>query len=440
MRRAFRLLVVGTLVFVPAVVAVASANMSASPDPLNFPAQCTHSATTTKPLAVTNNGPDAATNVTVSVSPSAMASVFQLGGQTGTSELPAGGSMNVQVGYSPQHAGKNSATAVVTFTEPASGQAFANAPQPRPTPSQTSTPTPTPTPTTGTFEIPLSGGAIDRWIDVNPPGVNFGSIHTGKPGPNRTITIFDDGDSPLTITGMFLGGRQPADFSVGTLSSSVVSDGHPATVTLGFHPKAAGARAAKLIINSNSCSGSFSVQLGGIAVEQDITASPKSLDFGNVRIGTSPAHHVAIVNQGGAPLTVKAIQLLSDIPTTTDAASFTVAGVPKKLPTILKPGQSIDLKITFSAADLAPKKANIKVASNDPDTPVLTVPVTASAVPSPTPTVTESAVAAPPPSKPSGSGFHLHLGPYLPTALVALMVVAFFWLLIFTRRHRGIPE
>ena len=94
----------------------------------------------------------------------------------------------------------------------------------------------------------------------------------------------------------------------------------------------------------------------------------------------------------------------------------------------------------FSAADLVPKKANIKVASNDPDTPVLTVPVTASAVPSPTPTVTESAVAAPPPSKPSGSGFHLHLGPYLPTALVALMVVAFFWLLIFTRRHRGIPE
>ncbi|TMK51234.1 MAG: hypothetical protein E6G59_08980, partial [Actinobacteria bacterium] len=78
MRRAFRLLVVGTLVSVPAVVAVASANMSASPDPLNFPAQCTHSAATTKPLAVTNNGPDTATNVTVSVSPSAMASVFQL--------------------------------------------------------------------------------------------------------------------------------------------------------------------------------------------------------------------------------------------------------------------------------------------------------------------------------------------------------------------------
>ena len=139
-------------------------------------------------------------------------------------------------------------------------------------------------------------------------------------------------------------------------------------------------------------------------------------------------------------MTVKAIQLVSDIPTTTDAASFTLQGVPSKLPTVLKPGQSIDLKITFSAADLLPKKANIKVASNDPDTPTLTVPVTASPVPSPSPTVTESAVAAPPPSKPSGSGFHLHLGPYLPTALVALMVVAFFWLLIFTRRHRGIPE
>ena len=433
MRRVFRLLVVGTLVSVPAVVAVASANFSASPDPLNFASQCTHMAATTKPLVVTNNGPDDATNVSVSVSPSAMASVFQLGGQTGASDLPSGGSMNVQVGYSPEHVGTNSATAVVTFTEPG----------PTPTPTEThghGGPTPTPTPNTGTFGIPLSGGAIDRWIDVNPPGVNFGSIHTGKPGPNRTITIFDDGDSPLTIQNVFLGGRQPADFTVGTLSSSVVSDGHPATLALGFHPKAAGARAAKLFINSNSCSGTFTVQLGGIAIEQDITASPKTMDFANVRVGTTPSQHLAIVNQGGAPLTVKAIQMVSDNPTTTDAASFTMTGVPKKLPTILKPGQSIDLKITFSAADAVPKKADVKVASNDPDTPTLTVPVTASAVPSPTPTVTQSALAPPPPSKPSGSGFHLHLGPYVPTVLVALMVLAFFWLLIFTRRHRGIPE
>jgi hypothetical protein len=433
MRRALRLLVIGSLVFVPAVVAIASADLSASPSSVTFPQQCTHTGAATKPIVVTNNGPDDVTDVTVSVLPTPMASVFQLGGQTGTSQLPSGGQLQLQVGFVPQHVGANNATAVVTFTDPTV----------TPSPSETHhpglQPTPTPTPSTGTLQIPLSGSALDRWIDVNPPGVNFGSLHTGKTAPNQTITIFDDGDSPLTISSVFLGGRQPGDFTMGPLSSSVVTDGHPVTMTLGFKPKAAGARAAQLFINSNSCSGTFTVQMGGIAVEQDITAAPKAVDFANVQVGTTPApsQQVAIVNQGGAPLTVKAIQLLPDDPTTTDAAFFTLTGGPK-LPKVLKPGEPINLKIAFNPADTVPRKVNIKVASNDPDTPILTVPVTAVAVAKPTPTPSETA-AAPPPAK-TGGGFHLHLGAYVPVVIVAAIVAAFFWALIFTRRRRGIPE
>lgn len=443
MRRVLRLLVIGSLVIVPAAVAVASVSMSASPGSVTFGQQCTHTSAATKPLVVTNDGPDDASNVTVSVSPSSMASVFQLGGQTGASNLPSGGKMKVQVGFAPQHVGTSSANAVVTFTDPGDARTFGARAQAKPgappSPPPSPTPTPTATPTTRTLEIPLSGSAIDRWIDVNPPGVNFGTIHTGKVAPSRTITIFDDGDSPLTITGMFLGGRQPGDFTVGSLSSSVVTDGRPATVSLGFSPKAAGARAAKLFINSNSCSGTFAVQLGGIAVEQDIAPAPKSLDFSNVQIGTNPTQQVAIVNQGGAPLTVRSIQMVSDDPATDDVGSFTMTGVPKVLPMLLKPGQPINLKVGFSAVDTTSRKVDIKVTSNDPDTPILTVPVTATAVPKPTPSASESAAAAPP-TKPTGGGFHLRLGAYVPTVIVAAVVVGFFYALIFTRRRRGIPE
>ena len=441
MRRAFRLLVIGTLVCVPAVVAIASADMSASPDRVSFPQQCTHTSAASKPVVVTNNGPDDVTDVTVSVVPTTMASVFQLGGQTGTSHLASGGSMQMQVGFAPQHVGTNSATAVVTFTDPGGGgQAQAAAP---PKPSHTPTPSPTPTPTStgspGSFEIPLSGSAIDRWIDVNPPGVNFGSLHTGKTAPPKTITIFDDGDSPLTVTSVFLGGRQPGDFTVQSVPQTVITDGHPLTISLGFKPKDAGARAAKLFINSNSCSGTFTVQLGGIAVEQDITAAPKSVDFANIQVGASPApsQQVAIVNQGGAPLTVKSIKMSADDPTTKDATFFTLSGVPR-FPKVLKPGEPINLKVAFNPTDILAKKVNITVASNDPDTPVLTIPVTAVAVPKPTPTPSESSAAAPPTK--TGGGFHLHLGAYVPTVIVAAVVALFFWALIYTRRRRGIPE
>ncbi|HLW17240.1 MAG TPA: choice-of-anchor D domain-containing protein [Actinomycetota bacterium] len=433
MRRTLRLLVIGSLVCVPAVVAIASADMSASPSSVTFPQQCTHTSTATKPIIVTNNGPDDVTDVTVSVLPTAMASVFQLGGQTGASQLPSGSQMQMQVGFLPEHVGANGATAVVTFTDPGV--------TPTPTETHHGGPPSSPTPSTGTLEIPLSGSALDRWIDVNPPGLNFGFLHTGKTAPNQTITIFDDGDSPMTITNVFLGGRQPGDFTMGRLSSNMVSDGNPVTMTLGFKPKAAGARAAMLFINSNSCSGTFIVQLGGIAVEQDITASPKSLDFANVQVGATPApsQQVAIVNQGGAPLTVKSIQMLADDPTTTDASFFKLTGVPKVLPKVLKPGEPINLNITFNPADATPRKVNIKVTSNDPDTPIMTIPVTALAVAKPTPTPSVTA-AAPPPTKPTGGGFHLHLGAYVPVVIVAAIVAAFFWALIFTRRRRGIPE
>src|SRR5205807_6280088 len=223
------------------------------------------------------------------------------------------------------------------------------------------------------------------------------SVHVGKPSPNKTLTIFDDGASPLTIDSMFLGGRQPGDFTVGTLSSSVVTDGHPATVALGFRPHGVGARAAELVIQSNSCSGTFTVQLGGIAIEQDISASPKTVDFGNALLGTKPKKALSIVNQGGAPLTLNSIQVVNADPTTQDLNSFTLVGVPKKLPMILKPGQAVQLTVNYDASQVGPKKVNLKVASNDPDTKVLTVPITAAAVPAPTPSVTQSAVAPPPP-------------------------------------------
>src|SRR5437868_5803356 len=144
MRRRLRLFIVGSALLVPVAVAYASVDMTASPSSLSYPTQCNHSATTTKQFAVTNNGDTSATDVSVSVSPSPMQSVFQLGGQTASTSLDPGGSMNVQVGFSPQHVGTSQATAIVTFTDPG--------PTPTPEPPPHKSPGPTPTPSTGTIQ------------------------------------------------------------------------------------------------------------------------------------------------------------------------------------------------------------------------------------------------------------------------------------------------
>jgi hypothetical protein len=136
--------------------------------------------------------------------------------------------------------------------------------------------------------------------------------------------------------------------------------------------------------------------------------------------------------------------MVSHDPTTQDIKSFTLTGVPKNLTAapnklVLQPGQAVQLTIHYDASELGPKAVDLKVASNDPDTKVLTVPILAAALPAPTPSVSQSAI-VPPPTKRSGSGFHLHLGAYIPALLVALAVSGFFALLVITRRVRGIPE
>ena len=439
MRRHAVLIAVVAAVVVPIAAAFATVNMSVSPSSLSFPTQCTHSTSDVQQLTVTNNGDTEATDVSVVVYPTPMASIFGLGGQTGASQLGPGGTMQVQVGFTPQHVGTTSATAIVTFTDPGTAPGGGGGgPHAPPRPTQSPTPTPTSTPTTGTIQIPLSGRAIDRFIDANPPGVNFGSVHNGKPGPKKTLTIFDDGFTPLHLGAIFLGGRQPNDFTVGQPSATVVSDGHPVTLELAFNPKDAGARAAELQIHSDSCSGTLTVPLGGISTEQDITASPKTVDFGNPLQGTKPTQPLSVINQGNFPLVVKVIKLVSQTPGATDATFFTLSGMPKKFPLKLQPGQAIALTVHLNTAELGIKQAILKVVSDDPDHGTFNVPITADTLPQPTPTPTLSA--APPPPKPAGPGFHFHLGPYVPTVAVFAAVIAFFVLLVVYRRRRGIPE
>ncbi|MGZ4142035.1 MAG: choice-of-anchor D domain-containing protein [Actinomycetota bacterium] len=433
MRRAFRWVLVPLLVMVPAVVAFATAHVSVTPSNVSFPTQCTHSAAASQRFVLTNDGDTQAQGVSVSVSPSPMASVFPLGGQTSSGGLDPGASMQVQVGFVPQRVGKNSASAVVTYVEPAPSESPGNGGGGGGPPS----PPPSPTPTT--TSIPLAGTAIDRFLAVDPLALNFGSVHTRKPGPTKTLTIFDDGDSPLTIGRIFVGGREPGDFTLGKLSASKISDGHPATITISFKPRGVGARAADLIIHSNSCdSPTTTVQLAGIAVEQDIKLTPPKVDFGAVTVGTPATQHLLVVNQGGAPLKLVSIGLASHDPGSDDVKHFTLQGKPK-LPRIMQPGHAIQLTLLFDAAETGPKNVDVKIVSDDPDTPKATVSVFAAAEVKPTPTPTESAAAGPPPSS-GGSGFHVNLGPYVPEMGIGLAVVGFFWLLITVRRRRGIPE
>ena len=417
-RRAVWLLVLLPIVLPLAALAVAG--LSVSPSRVTFASRCVRTAAHASPVVIANGSPEV-TDVHVQVSPTIHAQTFQLSGETARPTLAPNATMTFGVGFVPQRAGETDANAVIHYT------------QVEPGPKHSSTPAPVAKQTT----VALAGSGIDRFIDAAPLALNFRSLRVGKDAPPQTISIFDDGDTPLTIDRLSLSGRHAGDFRIASRSGSVATDGHPVIVSIGFTPRGAGARAAQLVIRSDACDQTtLTIDLAGIGVEPDIAVLPATVALGRVVIGKNATTDMIVIDQGQAPLRVATIDLQG-----IDKARFSLRSLPR-FPTFVQPGHHLNFTLRFDAIDVGARTATLRIKSNDPDTPILRVPLTAEGVepaPSPTPTLAISQIPSIAPTPPH-AGLHLHIGPYLAEVVVGAAVIGFFFVLVAVRRVRGIPE
>jgi len=116
------------------------------------------------------------------------------------------------------------------------------------------------------------------------------------------------------------------------------------------------------------------------AAPPDIAAEPVALDFGERDIddGPSPALAILAVNQGLGALRfgVPAFAIVGP-----DAASFAIVGSPAADP--LAPGESVAVAIAFDPARTGLHEASLAIATNDPDSPVLSVPLSGGGIQTP---------------------------------------------------------
>jgi hypothetical protein len=105
----------------------------------------------------------------------------------------------------------------------------------------------------------------------------------------------------------------------------------------------------------------------------DISVTPASHDYGTVVIGDTASQTFTVENLGDADL-----EVASTVLTGLGAGSFQVVSGGGGF--TLAPGGQRMIEIEFSPATVGTKDADLEIASNDPDTPVLTVPLTGAAV------------------------------------------------------------
>ena len=99
-----------------------------------------------------------------------------------------------------------------------------------------------------------------------------------------------------------------------------------------------------------------------------MVVSPGTLDLGTVRTATRIDDTIQVGNRGSGTLSIQEIRL------DPDDAGFSLLG---ELPTQLSPGEAVDVAVAFLGPAPGDYAATLTFASNDPETPVIVVPLTA---------------------------------------------------------------
>jgi FtsP/CotA-like multicopper oxidase with cupredoxin domain len=119
-----------------------------------------------------------------------------------------------------------------------------------------------------------------------------------------------------------------------------------------------------------------------------IGIAPAALNFGNVLLNTSAGpQSITLSNTGGVALTISSISLSANATQFAMPASATPCGA------TLDSGATCVINVTFSPTTLGAQSGTISIATNDPSSPLLTVPVTGSGIASTSLALTAPAIA-----------------------------------------------
>jgi HYDIN/CFA65/VesB family protein/uncharacterized protein DUF5123/carboxypeptidase family protein/Ig-like domain-containing protein len=199
-------------------------------------------------------------------------------------------------------------------------------------------------------------------IMATPSSASFGNVVTDISN-SLSITLINSGGSSATISQAVLSGT---GFSTNLSIPVTIAAGGNATFNAVFAPTTAGSVTGSISLVSNASNSPLVISLSGSGVAPTFLmgASPTSLSFGNVNVGTSNTLNTTLTNNGNSNVTISSI--------TTLGAGLSASGVASG--TVLTPNQTITLNATFTPAAVGSVTGAISVASNATNSPtVITV-------------------------------------------------------------------
>jgi hypothetical protein len=212
---------------------------------------------------------------------------------------------------------------------------------------------------------------------ITPGTVSFGSVALGA-SQTQSIILTNSGGSDLTVTQASV---DNSAFSVSGLTYPLtLAAGKSVSCIVTFAPQSGGATSGSVVISFRA---SYSKRKwrsaiyytstvpvsGSGATAGQLIASPQSLSFGNVQVGSSQTLAESLSNSGGSNLTISQANLMG--------TGFTLTGL--TLPTTLVPGQSVAFSLTFTPQSSATVSGSLSITSNGSN-PSLAIGITGTGV------------------------------------------------------------
>jgi hypothetical protein len=193
---------------------------------------------------------------------------------------------------------------------------------------------------------PLHARQVTNQLVCAPANVRFGAVVLGQ-SESQELVLTNTGDNSVTISAI---STSSSEYSVSGISlPATIGAGQSVTLSVTFAPENNGEAVAKITLTSNANDSSLEVGIEGAGVKsQVLTASPSSLSFGAVPVGSSASLSVVVSNAHAWKETITALPITG--------SGFSVSG--PLLPVTLGTGQSVTLSVSF-----APQTAGV-VAGN----------------------------------------------------------------------------
>ena len=277
-------------------------------------------------LTITNTG-----SAALVISKATVSGPFTDGNMNPPKTIEPGASISVTLWFHPESVGKATGTLSI----------FSNA-------SATAT------------TVALSGTGLAQTLSLTPSSVNFQSVNVGSTA-TQTETLKNTGTASEMV---YKSSTSGSAFKLTGLTLPVtIAGGKSVSFTLHFAPQSAGTISGSVSI-STSMEGALAASLTGTGVAATTTrtlvASPTSLAFGSVDIGSTTSKSVSVENTGNSSVSISGVAL--------SGSGYAATGISAN--ETLAAGKSASLTVVFAPTTASSSSGDVQVASNASNSPL----------------------------------------------------------------------